>query len=1127
MASTIGSLQIDILANIARLQDDMNKATRSVGGAMSSIEKSVGFAQKALVGLGVGISFAALIGQVNKAVDTLAKLDDMAQKTGSSVENLSRLQKVASQFGQDFGAVDTAISKLAKGLAGIDDAGGKTAKALNAIGISQQFVKSNDPSQVLVQVARNLQNYQDGASKAALATDLFGKAGVEILPYLNDLAENVDKYTGSTAEAAAKAAAFQDALGGFKVKIDEASTSIATSLLPAFDQIITKFNEAVKEGGLLLGIIKGIGEVGKITLFGTDRAKQENIYKNTLPNAMAQIGRELKDQNLTSQERIKKQVELNFLAKEYNALAIQLGKVEKASPYVSPASDKPVLDYKGEEAAKALAAAQDKANKEAQTRRENENEEKLKEIQKQIDFEEDLKETAYKSEMDNEKKQSAAKMKLQEDAFEMDKKFIGVLDKLQTKAIDERTEKQIKAAEEVAKKQEELAKDINRSLTDALLRGFEKGKSFAQNFRDTLVNMFQTLVLRPIISAVIDGSGITKLVSGASGAIASAFSGGASASTGGASAGGGLGGMGDLFSMGKSLFGNGGVQGSLISSIENLGTIFSNGMGGLSDSIGGFLGANAGMIADVLPFAGAALQLLQGNTKGAAFTAIGAAVGSFIPVIGTALGGLIGSFVGSLFGGKDYKRFGTTVSGVKVGQEEYAKTGEGKIYDRKIAGIADPLNNLNEAFSNTLSTLFKSFDIESTINTTTGMFQRGKSKKSGGVFNATVDGINTGQMKVQLKKASMEQVYNALVDMVMGEGLVRAIKASKLSSDIKSLFDGFTDKTQVTALIQATMNLNGAQAELASRFGITVDQSAQAAKSTGLVGQALIDYVNKLTASAMAFATVGDQLIKFRTSLENVYGGGLPDTLKAYDAALKGIDKTTQEGIDTFVELFGMRDQFAQFRQAIDGLKGNVRGALFGMVSDAEKQQMLNEDLAKLFGDLGRDVPGSIQELIALGKSIDYTTAEGLNLAAVFPTLVNAFNQTQAAVDNLVNSLRDANNFKTLIDYQRYTGIARNYGNAFANNYADTMPSYDVGTSYVPNDGVAMLHQGEAVLTRGENTSLRESNAQLVGEIRTLNAKVDRLVYSMDKTASSTKRTADIMTNITPNGDAIQTEAVA
>jgi phage-related minor tail protein len=45
---------------------------------------------------------------------------------------------------------------------------------------------------------------------------------------------------------------------------------------------------------------------------------------------------------------------------------------------------------------------------------------------------------------------------------------------------------------------------INSSLTDALLRGFESGKDFATNFRDTLKNMFSTLVLRPVISAVLN-----------------------------------------------------------------------------------------------------------------------------------------------------------------------------------------------------------------------------------------------------------------------------------------------------------------------------------------------------------------------------------------------------------------------------------------------------------------------------------------------------------------------------------------------------------------------------------------------------------------------------------------------
>lgn len=57
---------------------------------------------------------------------------------------------------------------------------------------------------------------------------------------------------------------------------------------------------------------------------------------------------------------------------------------------------------------------------------------------------------------------------------------------------------------------------INQSLTDALLRGFESGKDFAKNFRDTLLNMFKTLVLRPVISFIVNpiGNAISGIVSG-------------------------------------------------------------------------------------------------------------------------------------------------------------------------------------------------------------------------------------------------------------------------------------------------------------------------------------------------------------------------------------------------------------------------------------------------------------------------------------------------------------------------------------------------------------------------------------------------------------------------------------
>lgn len=59
------------------------------------------------------------------------------------------------------------------------------------------------------------------------------------------------------------------------------------------------------------------------------------------------------------------------------------------------------------------------------------------------------------------------------------------------------------------------ADQINNSLTDALLRGFEDGKGFAENFRDTLTNMFKTLVLRPIIQGIL--APVTGSIAGLSG----------------------------------------------------------------------------------------------------------------------------------------------------------------------------------------------------------------------------------------------------------------------------------------------------------------------------------------------------------------------------------------------------------------------------------------------------------------------------------------------------------------------------------------------------------------------------------------------------------------------------------
>lgn len=74
--------------------------------------------------------------------------------------------------------------------------------------------------------------------------------------------------------------------------------------------------------------------------------------------------------------------------------------------------------------------------------------------------------------------------------------------------------------------------EIQSSLTDAIVNGFENGKSAITNFRDALVNEFKNLVLRPYISGIMapvaqgvaGAFGITRGISQASGIASSASS---------------------------------------------------------------------------------------------------------------------------------------------------------------------------------------------------------------------------------------------------------------------------------------------------------------------------------------------------------------------------------------------------------------------------------------------------------------------------------------------------------------------------------------------------------------------------------------------------------------------------
>lgn len=263
--SALGSLVVKLALEYAEYTKGLDKSDQATlkfaQGAQKHFDKAAtagkeflsGIATTALTAVGAFLSVSAVIEQMNRSIDSLAGLDDMAQKTGSAVENLSRLQQVASAFGADFSSVDGALVKLAKGMATVDSETSKTHKALRTLGVSAKTAAGElrDPSEVMVDVAKRLQDYEDGAAKAALMNDVFGKSGADLLPYMNDVAESIDKFTGASAQAAAEAARYQDQIGLLRVKYEAFSREIVSAALPAMNDLLGAFTDMVEsEKGL-------------------------------------------------------------------------------------------------------------------------------------------------------------------------------------------------------------------------------------------------------------------------------------------------------------------------------------------------------------------------------------------------------------------------------------------------------------------------------------------------------------------------------------------------------------------------------------------------------------------------------------------------------------------------------------------------------------------------------------------------------------------------------------------------------------------------------------------------------------------------------------------------------------
>jgi len=194
--------------------------------------------------------FGALVGApLAAAVTTFAKvgdaLDEMATRTGVSVEALSELGYAADLAGVDMITLESAIRK---GQKAIVDAGSGTQasiEALDALGLSAASLKGLTPEEQLLAMGEAIAQIEDPAKRTAAAMDLWGRSGTQLLPLFADGAAGIDKLRKQarafgitmSGEAAAGAADLSDALDLARRTVIALTVQVGAALGPVVKEL--------------------------------------------------------------------------------------------------------------------------------------------------------------------------------------------------------------------------------------------------------------------------------------------------------------------------------------------------------------------------------------------------------------------------------------------------------------------------------------------------------------------------------------------------------------------------------------------------------------------------------------------------------------------------------------------------------------------------------------------------------------------------------------------------------------------------------------------------------------------------------------------------------------------------
>ena len=272
-AKTVGA------GSIKRLGNSM----QGVSGRVKNLRLAMGGLNKTFATFGLLISGGAFVGLVKGAIDSADSFGKMADQTGIAANTLQAYVNAGKLAGVSQETIDKGLKRLAQSMREADQGVATYKDSFDSLGIS---VRGTDGTfktseQVLGEVADRFATMENGATKAAISMEIFGRSGANLINLLNGGAASLEEFNYAVSdEFAQNAEFFNDQIAVLAIQFDGFRKQLTDALLPSLNTIVGVFSELFSAENDFSGFFKAI-EIGirgiSIGIFATVKLVDEVI----------------------------------------------------------------------------------------------------------------------------------------------------------------------------------------------------------------------------------------------------------------------------------------------------------------------------------------------------------------------------------------------------------------------------------------------------------------------------------------------------------------------------------------------------------------------------------------------------------------------------------------------------------------------------------------------------------------------------------------------------------------------------------------------------------------------------------------------------------------------------------